>query len=139
MSGSADFFIRTKAPEEKILSILNKYIALGVESIELPDDTAALFLQYLEYSEGFALNAGLAWGLDELELNEVQIACALAKELSTDVLFQPQKLALPEDMEWCLVKPEGNIYAVHIIELDDGIDVHPNTSIRLIASECTDD
>lgn len=139
MSGSADFFIQAKAPEEKILNILNKHIDRGVESIELPDDTAALFLQYLEYSEGFALNAGLAWGLDEFELNEFKIARALAKELSTDVLFQPQKLALPEDMEWCLAKPEGNIYAVHIIELDDGIDVHPNTSIKLITSECAEE
>lgn len=138
MSGSADFFIQTKVPEEKILDILNKYINCGVESIELPDDTAGLFLQYLEYSEGFARNAGLAWGLDEFELNEVQIACALAKEFSTDVLFQPQKLALPEDREWCLAKPEGNIYAVHIVEFDDGIDVQPNTSIKLIASECTE-
>jgi hypothetical protein len=135
MSGSADFFIKDKAPEKTVLSLLEKHIHRSIESIEHPNDKADLFLQYLEYSEGFALNAGLAWGADDFELNELQVARALAKELSTDILFQAQHPTLPEDIEWYLAKPEGNVYAVNIVELDDGIDVHPNTSIKLISLE----
>lgn len=132
MSGSADFFIRARVAEETVLAILEKILHRDIESIEHPNNKADIFLQHLEYSEGFALNAGLAWGLDEFELNEPQTARALARELSTDVLFQSEKLELPASMEWCLAKPEGNVYAVNIIELGDGIDVHPDTPIRLI-------
>lgn len=133
MSSSADFFIKEKVPENAVISLLEKHIGRSIESIEHPDDKAELFLQYLEYSEGFAVNAGLAWGLEDIELNELYVARALARELSTDVLFQALHPTLPEDMGWFLAKPEGNIYAVNIVELADGIDVHPNTSIKLIS------
>jgi hypothetical protein len=127
MSDSAVFFFRGHIPEADLIRLLNKLIPEGVESLDLPNDNTALFLQHVEYSEGFACSASLAWGIDSFELDEVAIAHALAKELSTEVLFQPSNLALPAAREWCLAKPEGRAYAVNVVELDDWIAVQPNS------------
>ncbi|HSX90667.1 MAG TPA: hypothetical protein VLG17_22035 [Pseudomonas sp.] len=94
-----------------------------MESLECPKADAALFLQYFEYDFGFHQCAGLAWGLSDFELDDVVMAQQLAKVFSTEVLFEPQNLNLPAGLQWCLAKPDGSLYAVNIIELNDGLDV----------------
>lgn len=123
MSGSVDFFIKDKISEGEVVSFLNRRITQGVESLDFPNEKAALFLQYFEYAEGFQQSVGLAWGLSDFELDDVSVAGDLAKEFSTQVLFQPLSLELPVGMEWCLVTAEGGLYAVNVLELNDGVDL----------------
>ena len=123
MSGSVDFFIKDKISEGEVVSFLNRRITQGVESLDFPNEKAALFLQYFEYTEGFQQSVGLAWGLSDFELDDVSVAGDLAKEFSTQVLFQPMFLKLPVGMEWCLVTSDGGLYAVSVLELNDGVDL----------------
>jgi hypothetical protein len=123
VSGSVDFFIQDHLSEEAVVAFFNRQIPQGVESLECTNDKAALFLQFFEYDKGFSRSAGLAWGLPDLELDDIAIAAALAKEFSTQVLLQPQALQLPAGLEWCLVNSDGSFYAVNIVELDDGVAV----------------
>ena len=46
-----------------------------------------------------------------------------------------EKLELPGGMVGCLARPEENIYAVNIIELNGGIDMQPDSPIKLIPLE----
>nr|WP_298109683.1 hypothetical protein [uncultured Pseudomonas sp.] len=132
MSGSVDLFLKDKIAEVSIVNFLNRIIARGVESLDFPNKKAALFLQYFEYAEGFQQSVGLAWGLSDFELDDVSVAGDLAKEFSTQVLFQPLSLKLPVDMEWCLVTSDGGLYAVNVLELSDGVTLsNDGTQIRL--------
>ena len=123
MSGAVDFFIQSPASEEALLAFFNQHIPQGVESLEHPNDQAALFLQCFEYGNGFCRSAGLAWGLPDVALDDMAIAAALAREFSTQVLLQPQTLQLPVGLEWCLVDSSGSFHAVNIVELEDGVEV----------------
>lgn len=123
MSGSVDFFLKDRMPEDSVVEFFNRHIEQGVESLEYPKADAALFLQYFEYDSGFHQSAGLAWGLNDFELDDVVLAQQLANAFSTEVLFEPQRLNLPAGMQWCLAKPDGSLSAVNIIELNDGLDV----------------
>ncbi|MBU1282118.1 MAG: hypothetical protein KJ884_01730 [Gammaproteobacteria bacterium] len=132
MSGSVDFFLKDKIPEASIVKFLNRMLAQGVESLDFPNEKAALFLQCFEYAEGFQQSAGLAWGLSDFELDEISVAGDLAKAFSTQVLFQPQSLSIPMGMEWCLVTSDGEVYAVNVLELSDGVDLSADgNQIRL--------
>lgn len=132
MSGSVDFFLKDKVSEGEVVRFLNRRITQGVESLDFPNEKAALFLQYFEYAEGFQQSAGLAWGLSDFELDDVSVAGDLAKEFSTQVLFQPLSLRLPVGMEWCLVTSDGGLYAVNVLELSDGVDLsNDGNQIRL--------
>ena len=132
MSGSVDLFLKDKIAEVSIVKFLNRRITQGVESLEFPNEKAALFLQYFEYVEGFQQSVGLAWGLSDFELDDVSVAGDIAKEFSTQVLFQPLSLKLPVGMEWCLVTAEGGLYAVNVLELSDGVDLsRDGNQIRL--------
>lgn len=132
MSGSVDFFLKDQIPESAIIELLNRKIFQGVESLDYPNEQAALFLQYFEYAEGFRQSASLAWGLSDFELDDVSVARNLAAGFSTQVLFQSQYLELPMGMEWCLATPDGALYAVAILELNDGVAVSENGNhIRL--------
>lgn len=132
MSGSVDLFLKDKIAEVSIVKFLNRRITQGVESLEFPNEKAALFLQYFECPKGFQQNIGLAWGLSDFELDEVSVAGDLAKEFSTQVLFQPLSLKLPVGMEWCLVTSDGELYAVSVLELSDGVTLsNDGTQIRL--------
>lgn len=132
MSGSVDLFLKDKIAEISIVKFLNRILAKNVESLDFPNEKAALFLQYFEYPEGFQQSVGLAWGLSDFELDDVLVAGDLAKEFSTQVLFQPLALTLPVGMEWCLVTAEGWLYAVNVLELNDGVDLSSDgTQIRL--------
>lgn len=132
MSGSVDFFLKDKVSEGEVVMLLNRRITQGVESLDFPNEKAALFLQYFEYAEGFQQSAGLAWGLSDFELDDVSVAGDLAKEFSTQVLFQPLSLRLPVGMEWCLVTSDGGLYAVNVLELSDGVDLsNDGNQIRL--------
>lgn len=123
MSGSVDFFFKDRISENSVVAFFNRHIEQGVESLECPKPEAALFLQYFEYDSGFHQCAGLAWGLSDFEMDDVVMAQQLAKEFSTEVLFEPQHLNLPTGMQWCLAKQDGSLCAVSIIELNDGLDV----------------
>lgn len=123
MSDSVDFFLKDKIAEGEVVKFLNRRITQGVESLDFPNEKAALFLQYFEYPEGFQQSVGLAWGLSDFELDDVSVAGDLAKEFSTQVLFQPLSLELPVGMEWCLVTAEGGLCAVNVLELNDGVDL----------------
>lgn len=132
MSGSVDFFLKDKVSEGEVVRFLDRRITQGVESLDFPNEKAALFLQYFEYAEGFQQSAGLAWGLSDFELDDVSVAGDLAKEFSTQVLFQPLSLRLPVGMEWCLVTSDGGLYAVNVLELSDGVDLsNDGNQIRL--------
>lgn len=132
MSGSVDFFLKDKVSEGEVVRFLDRRITQGVESLDFPNEKAALFLQYFEYAEGFQQSAGLAWGLSDFELDDVSVAGDLAKEFSTQVLFQPLSLRLPVGMEWCLVTSDGALYAVNVLELSDGVDLsNDGNQIRL--------
>lgn len=134
MSGSVDFFLKDKVPEGEVVKFLNRRIIQGVESLDFPNEKAALFLQYFEYAEGFQQSVGLAWGLSDFELDDVSVAGDLAKEFSTQVLFQPLSLELPVGMEWCLVTADGGLYAVNVLELNDGVTLsNDGNQIRLVS------
>lgn len=134
MGGSVDLFLKDKTAEASIVKFFNRILAQGVESLDFPNEKAALFLQYFEYAEGFQQSAGLAWGLSDFELDDVSVAGDLAKEFSTQVLFQPLSLKLPVGMEWCLVTAEGELYAVNVVELNDGVDLSSDGNRIRLAS-----
>ncbi len=121
MSGAVDFFIQSPASEEALLAFFNQHIPQGVESLDCPNDKAALFLQCFEYGNGFSRSVGLAWGLPDVAFDDMAIAAELAREFSTQVLFQPQTLQLPAGLEWCVVDSNGSVHAVNIVELEDGV------------------
>jgi hypothetical protein len=123
MSGAVDFFIQAPASEEALVAFFNQHIPQSVESLDCPNDKAAVFLQCFEYDNGFSRSAGLAWGLPDLALDDMAIAAALAREFSTQVLLQPQTLQLPAGLEWCLVDSNGSFHAVNIVELEDSVEV----------------
>lgn len=128
MSGTVDFFIQSPTSEEALVAFFNQHIPQGVESLDCPNDKAALFLQFFEYDNGFSRSAGLAWGLPDVALDDMAIAAALAKEFSTQVLLQPQKLQLPVGFEWCMVDSIGSFHAVNIAELGDGVAVRGDSN-----------
>lgn len=46
---------------------------------------------------------------------------ASAEALTKQTLPIDQALQLPAGLEWCLVNSDGSLYAVNIVELDDGV------------------
>lgn len=123
MSQFINFFIKKSTSEEEILSVLNSEIPEGAGSLDYPQEKSAVFLQYLDYDAEFQQSAGLSWASDKLEIDDIRLAQRLADRFSTEVLLEPQHLHLPNGYEWCLVKPDQQIYAVATIELDDGIGI----------------
>lgn len=125
MSKSIDLFIRNAVPEQQIITLLNQGIPDGVESLDYPREHAAIFLQYADHEAEFQQSLGLSWASDELSLDDVQLAIQLASALSTEVLLEPEHLALPDDYTWCLATMDKQLYAVDTIDVEDGIAVKP--------------
>ncbi|MFH6598252.1 hypothetical protein ACEVAQ_05965 [Ectopseudomonas khazarica] len=125
MSKSIDLFIRSAVPELQIITLLNQGIPDGVESLDYPREHAAIFLQYADHEAEFQQSLGLSWASDELSLDDVQLAIQLANALSTEVLLEPEHLALPDGYTWCLATMDKQLYAVDTIDVEDGIAVKP--------------
>ncbi|QTS88095.1 hypothetical protein JLK41_08015 [Ectopseudomonas khazarica] len=125
MSKSIDLFIRSAVPEQQIITLLNQGIPDGVESLDYPREHAAIFLQYADHEAEFQQSLGLSWASDELSLDDVQLAIQLASALSTEVLLEPEHLALPDGYTWCLATMDKQLYAVDTIDVEDGIAVKP--------------
>ncbi|MFI7865023.1 hypothetical protein [Ectopseudomonas khazarica] len=125
MSKSIDLFIRNAVPEQQIITLLNQGIPDGVESLDYPREHAAIFLQYADHEAEFQQSLGLSWASDELSLDDVQLAIQLASALSTEVLLEPEHLALPDGYTWCLATMDKQLYAVDTIDVEDGIAVKP--------------
>ncbi|WP_333983112.1 hypothetical protein [Ectopseudomonas khazarica] len=125
MSKSIDLFIRNAVPEQQIITLLNQGIPDGVESLDYPREHAAIFLQYADHEAEFQQSLGLSWASDELRLDDVQLAIQLASALSTEVLLEPEHLALPDGYTWCLATMDKQLYAVDTIDVEDGIAVKP--------------
>lgn len=125
MSKSIDLFIRSAVPEQQIITLLNQGIPDGVESLDYPREHAAIFLQYADHEAEFQQSLGLSWASDELRLDDVQLAIQLASALSTEVLLEPEHLALPDGYTWCLATMDKQLYAVDTIDVEDGIAVKP--------------
>ncbi|MEW6462871.1 hypothetical protein [Pseudomonas sp. BMW13] len=125
MSKSIDLFIRNAVPEQQIITLLNQGIPDGVESLDYPREHAAIFLQYADHEAEFQQSLGLSWASDELRLDDVQLAIQLANALSTEVLLEPEHLALPDGYTWCLATMDKQLYAVDTIDVEDGIAVKP--------------
>lgn len=125
MSKSIDLFIRNAVPEQQIITLLNQGIPDGVESLDYPREHAAIFLQYADHEAEFQQSLGLSWASDELSLDDVQLAIQLANALSTEVLLEPEHLALPDGYTWCLATMDKQLYAVDTIDVEDGIAVKP--------------
>lgn len=125
MSKSIDLFIRNAVPEQQIITLLNQGIPDGVESLDYPREHAAIFLQYADHEAEFQQSLGLSWASDELGLDDVQLAIQLANALSTEVLLEPEHLALPDGYTWCLATMDKQLYAVDTIDVEDGIAVKP--------------
>ncbi|MFG0583603.1 hypothetical protein ACF8C1_10190 [Pseudomonas sp. zjy_9] len=125
MSKSIDLFIRSAVPEQQIITLLNQGIPDGVESLDYPREHAAIFLQYADHEAEFQQSLGLSWASDELSLDDVQLAIQLANALSTEVLLEPEHLALPDGYTWCLATMDKQLYAVDTIDVEDGIAVKP--------------
>ncbi|WFC61871.1 hypothetical protein EWH21_09075 [Pseudomonas sp. REST10] len=125
MSKSIDLFIRNAVPEQRIITLLNQGIPDGVESLDYPREHAAIFLQYADHEAEFQQSLGLSWASDELSLDDVQLAIQLANALSTEVLLEPEHLALPDGYTWCLATMDKQLYAVDTIDVEDGIAVKP--------------
>lgn len=125
MSKSIDLFIRSAVPEQQIITLLNQGIPDGVESLDYPREHAAIFLQYADHEAEFQQSLGLSWASDELRLDDVQLAIQLANALSTEVLLEPEHLALPDGYTWCLATMDKQLYAVDTIDVEDGIAVKP--------------
>ncbi|AVO51551.1 hypothetical protein [Ectopseudomonas mendocina] len=134
MSKSINLFIKRKVSEAQIITLLNRYIPEGVESLEHPQDSAAFFLQYFDNESEFHQNLGLSWASDDLILDEVKLAMNLANELSTDVLLEPERLALPDGYQWCLATMNNQLYAVETIDVEDGIALRPHTPKVLLTT-----
>lgn len=125
MSKSIDLFIRSTVPEQQIITLLNQGIPDGVESLDYPREHAAIFLQYADHEAEFQQSLGLSWASDELSLDDVQLAIQLANALSTEVLLEPEHLALPDGYTWCLARMDKQLYAVDTIDVEDGIALKP--------------
>ena len=125
MSRSINLFLKRTVPEREIVIRLNREIPDGVESLDYPREHAAIFLQYADHEAEFQQSLGLSWASDELSLDDVQLAIQLANALSTEVLLEPQHLALPDGYTWCPATMDKQLYAVDTIDVEDGIAVKP--------------
>lgn len=134
MSRSINLFIKRTLPEREIVMRLNREIPGGVESLEYPKERAAVFLQYADHEAEFQQSLGLSWASEELSLDDVKLATQLANVLSTDVLLEPEHLALPDGYTWCLATMNKQLYAVDTIDVEDGIALKPHTRKILLTT-----
>lgn len=126
MNGSIIFFIEKRIPEADLLALFNEELLAGVESLEYPNEVAAVFLQHLDYDVDFQQSAMLSWAAQGVAIDDIGLAQSLAARFSTKIILEPQNMSLPDGYDWCLVTEERQLYAVAVAELDDGLALRPD-------------
>lgn len=118
MTHSVQLFVELPRGEAALVEVLTELLPGGVASLDIPRDDAPYFAQVLEYSEGFRTAVNLSWrpGV-EVGLHETDLGPALARRLGARVLWESDTGA------WSVAHPDGQVRAVTVVELDDGVTV----------------
>lgn len=118
MSRSIQIFVECTLCERVLIDYLNSIIGGGVESLSFPVDEALYFAQVLDYEDGYCLGLNISWKDDVLlNLDEMEIATAVASKFGTSVLFE-----LGDNQnQWCMIDRSGARSIVNVVEVNDGI------------------
>jgi len=128
MPNDLTFFLREPVEEKLLLSVLESVTGTPCGSLELPNESASVFLMSLESSQGFRQGVSLMWPLTILwpfilVPTKVELCDRIASALQAEVLFEADDSISDTNLEkWLLATPgEGSPHAVNIKELTDGI------------------
>jgi hypothetical protein len=116
--GVGDGRAADRGDEPALLEVLHALLPGGVASLDVPRDDATYFAQVLEYTEGFRTAVNLSWRPVEVGLDEADLGPALARRLGARVLWESNT-----EGSWSVAHPDGQVQAVTVVELDDGVTV----------------
>ena len=116
MTAALQLFVERTVDEPSLLAVIGAHVSGGVESLDMHRPGARFFAMMIDYSQGFRTGVNLSRVPDDDSLDEVGLATALARDLSTRVLWESGAGDV-----WSMVGPDGRVRTVAVRELEDGM------------------
>jgi len=131
MSFDLHILIKADVGEAALLHCFNTFFEGGVSTVDVENSDSVFFLHYFDYSEGFLCAAFLCWKGQADEFDELALARHIVSSFDTDVMFEPSNIKLSAPLEYVFVDRAGKAYAADYVDLEDGVDVLPESLILL--------